>query len=1088
MAENVTTKFRVDISDLKKNLAEANNKVKLYTAELKNASAGMEKGEENADSLTKKIAAQQKIVEAEKQKLAALKAELQRYEDTLQKGESIVADLTRRHEDASKAFGKDSEQAKALAKQLQQAQAAQERNAKAADDLRVRIVNQDSAVKNAEGQVRQYSTALDHLQTEETETGEAAQKTTDGGLNAFAVALGNLASQAISKAVQALKNFAKSVVDTGIAFDESMSNVKAISCSVADDAIPALEDQAKEMGLAFAEGANATETAMNILESKAEQMGRTTKFTANEVADAFWYMAMAGWKTGAMLDGIDGVMNLAAASGSDLAETCDIVTDALTAFGESSGEAGRLADIMAAASSNANTNVSMMGETFKYAAPLAGALGYSMEDTALATGLMANAGIKATQAGTSLRGFLTRMSAPTKESAAAMEELGLSLEDGEGNMKSLKIVLEELRSAFGDINIPADEFTAELAKITTKQNELAAALEAGEISQEKYNKEMTKTGKQEEELMHKAYGAEGALKAQYASMLAGKNAMSGFLAIVNASDEDFNNLADAIDNSKGAAEEMQKTMIDNLGGDLTLLSSAFDGLKMSIYNGVQAPFREIIQSVTNGLMPALESLVKGEDGAAEKLGKALSGLLEKAFDFVVSAAPDMMRTLGTLLSESLPALLDSMLTNAQEILGVLLSAAGDLLENLVEKLPDLLMKFSGDFVPKLLKVLAKVMQRLSTSLPKIIKTLVPAVTNALMILTDVLIENLPVLLDGIISLISAVVQALPDIMPAIMALVSKLMQMVGELLADPTSLQFIIDFVAALGVELLAAAGGIISAIWESIKPQIMELLTALQDTFDEWLTGVKQRFFGVVDAIKNGIASFVTAWKSGFDTIAKKASDAWERIKTGIANFVDAWKSGFDTISQKAVAAWENVKAAFAGVGEFFGGIWDTIKEKFTTIGTKIGDAVGGAFKNAINAVLQTVENSINFVPQAINSALETINQLPGVDIPYMPNIQLPRLAKGGITNGPTIAEIGEAGEEAVIPLEKNTAGLKKIASLLRDEIMGTNTGTKAPQPVYNYNFNQTNNSPKALNRWEIYRQSQNALAQIRGAKNVYT
>lgn len=1052
MSENVTTKFRVDISDLKKNLAEANSKVKLYKAELANASAGMKKGEETADSLTKKIAAQQKIIEAEKQKLAALKAELQRYEDTLKKGETEVADLTRKHEDAAKAFGKDSEQAKALAKQLQQAQAAQERNAKAADDLRVRIVNQDSAVKNAEGQVRQYSTALDHLQTEETETGEAAQKTTDGGLNAFTIALGNLASQVISKAVQALKSFAKSVVDTGIAFDESMSNVKAISGSVADDAIPALEDKAKEMGLAFAEGANATETAMNILESKAEQMGRTTKFTANEVADAFGYMAMAGWKTGAMLDGIDGVMSLAAASGSDLAETCDIVTDALTAFGESSGEAGRLADIMAAASSNANTNVSMMGETFKYAAPLAGALGYSMEDTALATGLMANAGIKATQAGTSLRGFLTRMSAPTKESAAAMDELGLSLEDGEGNMKSLKTVLEELRGAFGDINMPADEFTAELAKITTKQNELASALEAGEISQEKYNKEMTKTGDQEEELMHKAYGAEGALKAQYASMLAGKNALSGFLAVVNASDEDFNKLADAIDNSKGAAEEMQKTMIDNLGGDLTLLSSAFDGLKMSIYNGVQAPFREIIQSVTNGLMPALESLVKGEDGAAEKLGKALSGLLEKAFDFVVKSAPDMMRTLGTLLSESLPALLDSMLTNAPEMLGVLLSAAGDLLENLVEKLPDLLMKFSGEFIPKLLKVLTKVMQRLSTSLPKIIKTLVPAVTQALMFLTDVLIDNLPVLLDGIISLISAVVQALPDIMPALMALVSKLMQMLGELLADPASLQFVIDFVAAVGVELLRGFGAIVSGIWQAISPQIMELLKALQDTFDDWVTGVKLRFFGVVNAIRDGIKSFT-----------------------------DAWKSGFNDIRNKAETTWDNIKAAFAKVGEFFGGIWDTIKEKFTTIGTKIGDAVGGAFKNAINAVLQTVENSINFVPEAINNALDLINQLPGVDIPMMGYIQLPRLAKGGIVGKSTLANVGENGEEAIIPLEKNTAGLKKIAGLLADEVRGV--GKNVQMTGNTYTFTQNNNSPKALSRWEIYRQTQNLMRQMKGA-----
>ncbi|MBP5411099.1 MAG: phage tail tape measure protein, partial [Lachnospiraceae bacterium] len=381
----------------------------------------MKKGEESADSLSRKIEAQAKIVEAEKAKLQALKDELAKYEDKIRQGEGIVADLTRKHEDAAKAFGEDSEQAKKLAKQLADAQAAQERNAKAADELRTKIVNQDTAVKNAEGQVKQFREALDDLQNEEKQTGDEAEKTTNGGLKAFTVALGNLTAQVITSAVKGLGDLVKSVIDTGAAFDTAMSKVKAISGATAED--------------------------IDILTAKAEQMGATTKYTATEAADAMGYMAMAGWKAEEMLGGIDGIMSLAAASGAELATTSDIVTDSLTAFGKSAKDAGRLADIMAAAASNSNTNVEMMGETFKYAASLAGSMGYSMEDTAIATGLMANSGIKATQAGTSLRAMMTRMAAPTKDSATAMAALGIELDDGHGNMKSLLEVMKELRSS-----------------------------------------------------------------------------------------------------------------------------------------------------------------------------------------------------------------------------------------------------------------------------------------------------------------------------------------------------------------------------------------------------------------------------------------------------------------------------------------------------------------------------------------------------------------------------------------------------------------------------------------------------------------
>ena len=269
----------------------------------------------------------------------------------------------------------------------------------------------------------------------------------------------------------------------------------------------------------------ASEKNMSALTEKAKEMGAKTKFSASESADAFSYMAMAGWKTEDMLNGIEGTMYLAGASGADLATTSDIVTDAITAFGKTAEDTNHFVDVIAKTSSNANTNVEMMGETFKYCAPAAGALKYSIDDTSVAIGLMANSGIKASQAGTSLNNWFTRMAKPTKESATAMEELGIKLTDSSGKMKPFSQVMQETRKSF--------------KSLTTTQ------------------------------------------KAQYAAMLAGKTGMNGLLAVVNASDKDFNKLTKAIAKSDGAAKKMYKTANSNLKGSITELKGKVESLAIS---------------------------------------------------------------------------------------------------------------------------------------------------------------------------------------------------------------------------------------------------------------------------------------------------------------------------------------------------------------------------------------------------------------------------------------------------------------------------------------------------------------------------
>ena len=351
-------------------------------------------------------------------------------------------------------------------------------------------------------------------------------KINEKGFNEGVSKLGNLGKSGLKIGAGALTGVATAAgtgiaaaVKVGATFEAEMSKVSAIS--------------------------GATGSDLEALTSKAKEMGAKTKFSATESAQAMEYMAMAGWKTTDMLNGIEGIMNLAAASGEDLATTSDIVTDALTAFGLSAADSTRFADILARASSNANTNVGLMGETFKYVAPVAGALGFSAEDCATAIGLMANSGIKASQAGTSLRSIFTRMAKPTKEVRTAMDQLGVSLTDESGNMKSLHTIMTDLRSGFSGL--------------TQDQ------------------------------------------KAQMAAALGGQEAMSGLLAIVNASDADFNNLTNSIANCNGAAADMAATMMDNLAGQITIFKSGLESLGISIYESLEKPMKEAVAAAVDVL-------------------------------------------------------------------------------------------------------------------------------------------------------------------------------------------------------------------------------------------------------------------------------------------------------------------------------------------------------------------------------------------------------------------------------------------------------------------------------------------------------
>ena len=335
----------------------------------------------------------------------------------------------------------------------------------------------------------------------------------------------------------------KDTIDTYKYFESTMSQVQAIS--------------------------GATGAEFDKLNAKAKEMGASTKFTAAETAEAFTYMGMAGWKPQEMLDGIEGILNLAAASGEELSATSDIITDALSAFHLTAADSGHFADVLAQASSNANTNVSMMGESFKYVASVAGAMKYNVEDVSLALGLMANSGVKSSMAGTALKTSLVNMAKPTDNMAAEMDKYGISLTDKAGKMKTLRGVMDNLRKSLGGLS----------------EAEQTAA----------------------------------------AGTIFGKEAMAGMLSIINASEKDYNKLAKAVNNADGASKKMADTMLDNLEGSITIFQSALDGVKLSLGERL-SPY---VRSIADGLAAAMPDVEKALGSLMDKADSRISQLKNK---------------------------------------------------------------------------------------------------------------------------------------------------------------------------------------------------------------------------------------------------------------------------------------------------------------------------------------------------------------------------------------------------------------------------------------------------------------------------
>lgn len=829
-------------------------------------------------------------------------------------------------------------------------------------------------------------------------------------------------------------------VKTAADFDSAMSQVAAVSGATGKD--------------------------FDALRNKAREMGAKTKFSATEAAEAMNYMAMAGWKTEDMLDGIEGVMNLAAASGEDLATTSDIVTDVLTAFGLSAKDSGHFADILAAASSNANTNVSMMGEIFKYCAPIAGALGFSAEDTAEAIGLMANAGIKSSQAGTALRTIMNNLAGDVKISGKAIGDVTIATTNADGSMRDLSDILADCRSAFG--NLTESE------------------------------------------------------KAQAAESLVGKNAMSGFLALMNAGQGDIDKLSSAIDNCDGSAEKMAMTMQDNLAGQLTILKSQLQELAISFGDILMPAIRSIVSKL-QGFVDKLNGMDEGTKRtivtiallvasigpllviigtAISKIGVAMQGFVKLAngiskLKIAIQGGTGVLGKLGTALGGiSAPVLavvaVIAVLVAAfvhlwktnegfrDAIIGTwnrIKDTISGFCQGIVDRLNALGFQFT-DIVDVLktvwngfCQVLAPIFEGVFNNIANILSTVTGVITGILDVFIGIFTGNWSQAWTGVKEIFSSIWNGISSFFTNILNVIKGVADVVlgwfgtswnevwtniktffegiwNGIATFFTTIWETLKNVVTVGImaigSILSAAFDIITLpfrfIWENCK----EIIISVWDAIKSKVTTVIHAVASVISTVMNAIKSVVT---TVFNAIKNTATTVWNAIKNAVTTPVNAIKSSVTTVFNSVKST---VSSIFNGIKSTATSVWNGIKSAITTP----IEAAKNKVKSVVDAIKGFFSGMKISLPHIKLPHFKVTGKL-SIAPPSVPHLSIDWYKEGGIMTSPTIFGMngsslmagGEAGAEAILPLagfykqleamissHLNTSAMEKYMAVIAD------------------------------------------------------
>ena len=862
--------------------------------------------------LTSKIDVQKGIVQQNGQQYDNLKQKLELQKTAHDQLKTKVEAAKKAYEDSAKATGEDSEETQKL-------KAEYEKLSSQLSTSESQIAKTETAITKQEAAVNQSKAALTEMEAElKNVNAELARAPFDEYAAKAEKVGGTLTSvgQKLLPLSTSIAGLGVAAVKTTADFDSEMSKVSAIS--------------------------GATGTDLDKLRGKAREMGAKTKFSASEAAQGMQYMAMAGWKTQDMMDGLEGIMNLAAASGEDLASTSDIVTDALTAFGLSAKDSSHFSDILAAASSNANTNVSMMGETFKYAAPVLGSLGYTAEDAALAIGLMANAGIKSSQAGTSLRGAITNLAKPTDTVAAAMDKYGISLTDSSGKMLSLRELMEQLRQKLG--------------------------------------------------------GLSEAEQAQAAAALFGKDAMSGMLAIINGSDKDFEKLAGAIDNCDGSSEKMANTMNDNLQGQITILMSQLQELAISFGEILMPKIRDIVTHIQN-FVDKLNAMDEGQKETILRIGMFVAALAPMLMGLgkVITFSANVSRALGTLSAGLVKAggfsgvftkALGLITSPAAIVVGAIAAITAVIIHlwNTNEDFRNTITAIWQKIKDAFTIFAAGISERLSalgitfSDVTSVIKTIWDGFCNLLAPVLEAAFNTIAIALQTAFN----VILGIWDVFSAVFSgdwsgaweAVKGIFSSVWDGLKEYFST--IIGAVKGVADVFLGWFGTNWETVWNGVKTFFEGIWNGISSFFEGIWNGISTFCTTVWNGIVTNVTAFCTTVHDTISTIFNAVKDVvsnvWETIKNvvqvAIMFIVEVIKAAFELITVPFRFIWENCRDTIISV-------WETIKSAVQTAINFVKDNIITPVMNAISTTITTVWNAIQTtfttVVNAIKSAVQT-------------------------------------------------------------------------------------------------------------------
>lgn len=812
------------------------------------------------------------------QSMTELRSELKLSEAQFEGNERSVEALTAKKRILQQQLETSAQKVEALRQKLEKAKAIYGENSTEVSKLKTKLNNAERQYVQTENAIEDVNRDLNSQEKETEETTDATNGLTaamDKANNGFTVMKGviaDLVADGIRLLIDGLKDASKYMLTTGMDFEAGMSQVQATSGSTAEE--------------------------MELLTAEAMRVGEITKFSAAEAAEGLNYMAMAGWKSGDMLAGLEGMANLAAAANTDLGTASDIVTDTLTAMGYAAGDSAKLADVMAAASSNANTNVELMGYTFRYAAPVAGALGYSMEDLAVATGLMANAGIKGEQAGTTLRAGLTNLVSPASTAATAMEQYGISIKNSDGTVKPLSETMEILRQKLGQL----------------PEAEQAAA----------------------------------------ASAIFGKEAMSGWLSVINTSDEDFAKLTSAIYNSEGAAQQMATTMQDNLKGDVEELGGAIDTLAIKIYDGLSGSLREGVQ--------AIHGFITGGISMTEmfaKLGQAVSSIGETIKGYMptlISMGKELVVNLANGLVSGLPSLVSGAANMVTSIATGIANNARKILEmggKLVVGLGESIVAA----VPKLITSAANIVKSLASGITSNAQTFVSKALDLLNGFADSLTRSVPVLvkngMEFIRNLVKGLVNALPELIARVPEIVLKFANVIND--NAPTIIAGGVGIIKDLIV-------GIIKAI-PTLVANIPKIITAIVDVWQafNWaqlgkkaITLLKDGIVAAVNLVKNAGKNVLTAITDILKNLPQNLLNLGKQGVQGLANGIKAYVNlvitATKTIWTGIINVVKDLPSKMLDIGKnLVKGLWNGISDMTGWVIDKIkgfGESVLGGIK----------------------------------------------------------------------------------------------------------------------------------------------